>query len=94
MGAMPPRPARCVAYAADDTGLFFTPGVQGWFAGPNRPSPHGHLTVSGRRGAVYYIGELSRDSGRHPEWPPAVHEWLEERGNMPDALVVVWQSEH
>ena len=92
MTTMPPRPTRrCVAYTPDDSGLYFMPGVEEWFKGPGRPAPHGRVEIRGRSGVLFHVGTLWEDSQRHPEWPPAVRDWLRVRSNMPDALVVVWE---
>jgi hypothetical protein len=92
MTAMPPQPARkCVAYTPDDTGQFFIHGVEEWLTGPRRPTPQGRVDIPGRRGVLYHVGALREASQQHREWPPEVHEWLRMRGNMPDALVVVWE---
>ncbi len=92
MTRMPPGPpARCAAYTDDQTDGFFMPGVEEWLTGPDRPSPHGNLTIPGRRGVVYNVGALWEESQRHPEWPAAARRWLQTRNNMPAALVVVWE---
>ena len=86
----PPSHARCVFYGSDTSGLGPNEAVKQWFVSMRRPTAHGTITVRGRQGDVYHVGVLTEESqGR--DWPIGVHDWLRERRNMPDALVVVWQ---
>lgn len=91
MAIMPPSSARCKFYTADPTGEGLMPGVEAWLTAPERPTPHGHLEVSGYRGIVYHVGSLVEASHGHPEWPECVRDWLQARGSIPTALVVVWE---
>jgi hypothetical protein len=88
----PPSHARCVFYEKDTTGLALSAAVKQWFVSMRKPPAHGTITVRGRRGDLYELGVLTEESqGR--DWPIGVHDWLRERRNMPDALVVVWQTD-
>jgi hypothetical protein len=94
MTTMPPIPshARCVFYTSDNTDLGLSEAVRLWFASMRRPTAHGTITVPGREGGIYHLGTLA-DESRGRDWPIEVHDWLRERGNMPDALVVVWKTD-
>jgi len=65
--------------------------VKEWFRSDKRPKPHGSMRVKGHWGDVYHLGRLADEA--HPGWDEAVRHWLRQRGNMREALIVVWTSE-